>query len=324
LWLDLILFQREAKSKNNREALMFNFKRMLALGFTSLSLVVVGGLKNGSLASDEGILAKVGNSSLSASDVRVVMETDPQIKELIKQKPELKGQIERLVVDRWLNITLLYLNAKEKGLDKDPLIQKKLSEMEKYLLAEEVLQKELSGIKSTEEELKKFYEKNKELYTETEGLKLKHILIYVPEKADKQTREKALAKAKKVREELRKGAKFEELAKKYSDDTASREKGGDIGVLRKGMTVPEFEKKVFSLKEGSISEPIESPYGYHIVKIEKSVPPKVKSFEEVKDQVQNDYIKEKEREIISKLIEELRNKYKPQVFLEGGRGAKSK
>jgi peptidyl-prolyl cis-trans isomerase C len=146
----------------------------------------------------------------------------------------------------------------------------------------------------------------------------------VPEKADKQTREKALAKAKKVREELRKGAKFEELAKKYSDDTASREKGGDIGVLRKGMTVPEFEKKVFSLKEGSISEPIESPYGYHIVKIEKSVPPKVKSFEEVKDQVQNDYIKEKEREIISKLIEELRNKYKPQVFLEGGRGAKSK
>jgi peptidyl-prolyl cis-trans isomerase C len=303
---------------------MFNFKRMLALGFTSLSLVVVGGLKKGCLASDEGILAKVGNSSLSASDVRVVMETDPQIKELIKQKPELKGQIERLVVDRWLNITLLYLNAKEKGLDKDPLIQKKLSEMEKYLLAEEVLQKELSGIKSTEEELKKFYEKNKELYTETEGLKLKHILIYVPETADKQTREKALAKAKKIREELRKGAKFEELAKKYSDDTASREKGGDIGVLRKGMTVPEFEKKVFSLKEGSISEPIESPYGYHIVKVEKRILPKVKSFEEVKDQVQNDYIKEKEREIISKLIEELRNKYKPQVFLEGGRGAEPK
>ena len=238
---------------------MFNFKRMLALGFTSLSLVIVGGLKNGCLASDDGILAKIGNYTLLASDVRVIMETDPQIKELIRQKPELKGQIERLVVDRWLNITLLYLYAKEKGFDKDPLIQKKLSEMEKYLLAEEVLQKELSGIKPTEEELKKFYEKNKELYTEPEGLKLKHILIYVPEKADKQTREKALAKAKKIREELRKGAKFEELAKKYSDDTASREKGGDIGVLRKGMTVPEFEKKVFSLKEGvlaSLSSPL--------------------------------------------------------------------
>lgn len=303
---------------------MFNFKKKLALAFTSLSLVVVSSLKNGCLASDEGILAKVGNYTLSESDVRVVMETDPQIKELIKQKPELKEQIERLVVDRWLNITLLYLYAKEKELDKDPLVHKKLFEMEKYLLAEEVLQKELSNIKATEEELKKFYEKNKELYTEPEGLKLKHILIYVPETADKQTREKALAKAKKIREELRKGAKFEELAKKYSDDSASREKGGDIGVLRKGMTVPEFEKKVFSLKEGSISEPIASPYGYHIVKVEKRIPPKVKSFEEVKDQVQYDYIKEKEREIISKLIEELRNKYKPQVFLEGGRGAESK
>ncbi len=303
---------------------MVNLKKMLALGFTSLSLVMVGGLENGILASDGGILAKVGNYTLSANDVQVVMETDPQIKELIRQKPELRGQIERLVVERWLNITLLYLFAKEKGLDKDPFIQKKLSEMERYLLAEEVLQKQLSTVKPTEEELKKFYEKNMELYTEPEGLKLKHILIYVPEKADKQTKEKALAKAKKIREELRKGAKFEELAKRYSDDTASREKGGDIGVLRKGMTVPEFEQKVFSLKEGSISEPIESPYGYHVVKVEKRIPPKVKPFEELKDQVQNDYIKEKEREIISKLIEELRNKYQPQVFLEGGRGAELK
>jgi len=303
---------------------MFNFKKMLVLGFTSLSLVIVGSLNKGSLASDEGILAKVGNHTLSANDVRVVMETDPQIKELIRQKPELKGQIERLVVDRWLNITLLYIYAKEKGLDKDPLIEKKLSEMEKYLLAEEVLQRELSTVKPTEEELKKFYEKNKELYTEPEGLKLKHILVYVPEKADNQTKEKALARAKKIREELKRGAKFEELAKKYSDDTASREKGGDIGVLRKGMTVPEFEKKIFSLKEGSISDPIESPYGYHIVKVEKRIPPKLKSFEEVKEQVQDDYIKEKEREIISKLIEELRSKYQPKVFLEGGRGAEFK
>jgi hypothetical protein len=69
---------------------MFNFKKMFALGFTSLSLVVVGGLKNGCLATDERILAKVGNYTLSASDVHVIIKTDPQIKELIKQKPELE------------------------------------------------------------------------------------------------------------------------------------------------------------------------------------------------------------------------------------------
>jgi len=303
---------------------MFNLKRLFAVGFMSLSLLGVGGLKKDCFAVDEGILAKVGNYTLSKEDVKVVMETDPQIKELITQKPELRGQIEKLVVDRWVNITLLYVYAKEKGLDRDPLVLKKLSEMEKYILAEEVLQRELSTIKPTEEELKKFYDKNKELYTESEGLKLKHILIYVPEKADRQTREKALARAKKIREELRKGAKFEELAKKYSDDTASREKGGDIGIIRRGMTVPEFEKKVFELKEGSISEPIESPFGYHIVKLEKRVPPKVKTFEEVKEKVQNDYIKEKEKERLSKLIKGLRNRYQPQIYFEGGQGAQSK
>jgi len=97
---------------------MFNFKKMLALGFTSLSLVVVGGLKNGCLATDERILAKVGNYALLASDVRVIIKTDPQIKELIKQKPELEGQIERLIVESWLNITFFIFTLRRRSLTK--------------------------------------------------------------------------------------------------------------------------------------------------------------------------------------------------------------
>ncbi len=279
-------------------------------------MILWGGLGRIGLAyaSQGEVLAEILEQRLTSEDVQILLETDPQIKELIKQKPELKDQIKKLVIDRWLNITLLYLYGKEKGLDKEPAFRKKLTEVEKFMLAEEVLQRELSGLKPSEEELKKFYERNKEFYTQPEKIKVKHILIGVPEEADKTTREKAFTKAKKIRMEILRGAKFEEMAQKYSDDLNSKGKGGDLGIIQRGQTIPEFENKVFALKEGQISEPISSPYGYHIVKVEKKIPAKLKTYEEVKKQVEEDYLKEKEREVLSKLLESLKQKYQPKVY----------
>jgi len=300
---------------------MFKLKRAMGVGFVVLSLLVGSGPLIKLEASEDKPLAKVGDQVLTNEDVAIVVEADPQLRELLRQRPELMDQVKNLVVERWINLTLLYLYAKEKGLDRDPEVRKKLAEIEKYVLAEEVLQREFAGIKPTEEELKEFYQKNKELYREPEGVKVKHILIYVPEKADKKTRDEALAKAKKIRERIKRGERFEDLARKYSDDTASREKGGDLGVLRRGMTVPEFEDKVFALEEGKVSEPIASPYGYHIVKLEKRIPAKTKAFEEVKNQVADDYLKEKERERLSRLMSELKKKYQPEVYLRGEKDA---
>lgn len=113
------------------------------------------------------------------------------------------------------------------------------------ILAEEYLQKNISKINISEEEIKDYYEKNKAQYKEPEGVKLRHILIYVPKNADKKTEEKALNRAKQIRAQLLKGAKFEELAKIHSDDTASREKGGDLGILREGERPFLSLKKVF-------------------------------------------------------------------------------
>lgn len=281
--------------------------------FVALTLFLVN-LTSKSYA--EKVVAEVGPYKLSAQELEEIMKNDPQIKEILKAKPELKPQVERGIIERWLNISLLALGAKEETLKDDPKVRQRIEEAEKMILAEEYLQKELKGIQASEEELKAYYEKNKAQYKEAEGIKLKHILIYVPKEADNKTREKALTRAKQIRGQLAKGAKFEELAKIHSDDTASKEKGGDLGILRRGETLPEFEEKVFKLKVGEISEPIASPYGYHIVKVEKRIPEEILPFEKVKDQVKQDLLKEKEREVIGKALEKIKQKYPPKIYIE--------
>ncbi|GIV17700.1 MAG: peptidylprolyl isomerase [Armatimonadota bacterium] len=81
--------------------------------------------------------------------------------------------------------------------------------------------------------------------------------------------EEAKAKAQKVYEEIKAGKDFAEAAKEYSDDRSNKDKGGDLGAFARGMMVPEFEKAVFALKPGEISEPVKTPYGWHIIKVEK-------------------------------------------------------
>jgi len=272
----------------------------------------------------ERVIAEIGPYKLTEKELQKMMNDDPQVREILKANPQLKSQVERALIERWINISLLALSAQEAGLKEDPEVKVSLLEAEKRILAEALLQKRLSQLNVTEEELKSCYEKNKEKYKVPEGVKLRHILIYVPKEADEKTKEKALVKARQIRNQLLKGAKFEELAKIYSDDTASREKGGDLGILRKGETIPEFEKEVFKLKPGEISQPIKSVYGYHLVKVEKKLPEEILPFEKVKEEVKEDLRKEKERKEIEALLKELQQKYQPKIYLDTSSEGKDK
>jgi len=137
----------------------------------------------------------------------------------------------------------------------------------------------------TDDELKAVYQQNIQQYEVPNRVHAEHILFTTVGKTDaevaeiKKQAEDADAQAKK------KGANFEDLAKKYSEDPGSKAKGGDLGWIVQGQTVPEFEKAAFSLPKGDVSDLIKTQYGFHIIKILDKETAHTKPFEEVKDSI---------------------------------------
>ncbi len=137
-----------------------------------------------------------------------------------------------------------------------------------------------------EEELERYYRRNLDLFEIKEEVKAAHILIQVPEDADEETRAQRREFAGDLLKQLNEGADFATLAKANSDDSGTAENGGDLGRFGRGVMVSSFENAAFALRPGQLSEVVESPFGYHIIRVdeytEAGVKPLVDAIEEVK------------------------------------------
>ncbi len=143
----------------------------------------------------------------------------------------------------------------------------------------------------TPQEIEAYYDQHRDQYRVPEQVKVRHILIKTPlpgadGKVDQKGVDEARKKAEDVLQQLKAGGNFAELAKKYSEDTASAKDGGELGWIERGRTVPEFEKAAFSLPKGSTSELVESSYGFHIIEVEDKQDAHLKTLEEVKAQIE--------------------------------------
>lgn len=128
------------------------------------------------------------------------------------------------------------------------------------------LQKARENVEVSEQEIRRFYEQNKERFRVEDRVQVSHILLKTVDKTPPQVQELE-KKARELLEKARAGEDFAALAKQNSEDTATQAKGGDLGWVRRGQTVPEFEKAAFSLDPGKISDVIKTVYGFHILKV---------------------------------------------------------
>lgn len=150
------------------------------------------------------------------------------------------------------------------------------------LLMQKYHQEKVKEIEPKDEELKEYYEKNKEKF---QTVSAAHILV------------KTEDEAKQIKAELDSGADFAELAKTKSQDPGSGQQGGDLGSFTKGQMVKEFEDKAFSMKEGEISEPVKTQFGYHIIKLNKMQ----NDFESQKETIKAQLVQEKFTNYVKKL-----------------------
>ena len=169
-----------------------------------------------------------------------------------------------------------------------------------------------SGIQITHDDFQAYYDQHRDQYRVDQQAKVSHILIKTPlagpgGKVDEKGVADAQHRAEDLLKQLKAGAKFEDLAKKYSEDPGSAKEGGSLGWIGKGRTVPEFEKAAFSQPKGQIGDLVKSSYGFHIIRVDDRQDAHMKTPDEVKDQIEPLLKQQKAQQIAQRQAEALLN-----------------
>ncbi|WP_260631515.1 peptidylprolyl isomerase [Neobacillus niacini] len=174
-------------------------------------------------------------------------------------------------------------------------------ELKNYLTMRKLIEPQ---IEISDEEIKTYFDENKDSLGEAEQVKASHILV------------EDEAVAKEVKQKLTDGADFAELAKEYSTDEGSKENGGELGFFPRGTMVTEFDDAAFSLPINEISDPVKSDYGYHIIKVEEKKEAKEANFEDSKATIKETLIDQKLETEYSTWLEEMKKDYDIENSLE--------
>jgi peptidyl-prolyl cis-trans isomerase C len=163
-------------------------------------------------------------------------------------------------------------------------------------IAEAVLERELK-VNVTDADVKKFYDDNPSKFEQPEMVRASHILISTKDMSTgvESTDDQKKAKRKQIEDLLKRaraGEDFAKLAKEFSDDPGSKEKGGEYTFPR-GQMVPEFEAAAFSLKTNQVSDVVTTQFGYHIIKLNEKIPAKKVDYDKVSSDIK-DYLKQQQ------------------------------
>ena len=281
------------------------FKRkIISVTVVALSLAMLVGCQSKS-SKEEGVTPKKGGQTVAEVNGDIIT-TDDFKKEVENLPPYLRPMAEtpdgkKELLDTMIVREIIMQQAKKDGLDKSPEVAAKMEELRQRVIVEAFLKKKIEEQANiSDADLRKFYDENKDKFNTSEQVRASHILV------------KSEAEARDILAQIKKGGNFEELAKKYSIDSA-KSRGGDLGWFGKGSMIPDFEKVVFGMKVGDISEIVKTQYGYHIIKLTGKRPAGMRSFDEAKELIKQKLLPEKQQQIFAKLKEELKKNAKYSI-----------
>jgi peptidyl-prolyl cis-trans isomerase C len=184
------------------------------------------------------------------------------------------------------------------------------------LLVTKVLQAEVEPKLTVQDaEIGDYYAKNPDKFAGDEAVHASHILIRVPEKADAAAKTKARARAQGVLAKVKRGADFGKLATELSEDPISGARAGDVGFFTHGQMVPAFEAAAFAMQPGTISDIVESPFGFHIIKVIEKRPPRALPLEEVKGKIKEFLLQQQREQKTAVFIDQLNTKGKVEILI---------
>ena len=245
----------------------------------------------------EKVLAKVASSQITEADLEHMLKNlNPQIAANFQGEQGKQALLNELV-----NQKLFYLEAQEAALENDPKFQNEFEKLKENFMTQYSIQNLINSASVTHEELEEHYNSNKDSFISPEKVQASHIIVSSVEIANE------------VKSKLASGDTFETLAKEYSS-CPSKERGGDLGMFGQGQMVPEFEDAAFQMNVGEISEPVETQFGFHIIKVTDKQESGILSFEEVRSNLLRNMMADKQANLYQNHILELKNKFSVEIL----------
>ena len=236
------------------------------------------------MAQDDKVVATVGGKPITEADLKLAEgELDQQFARLT---PE---QRRAAALSAIIEIRIMADKATADGLDKDAEFQRRMAFLNQRALHAAVIEKDIAS-QITDEVVRSRYDTEIAAAKPANEVKARHILVKTKEEADA------------VIKQLDEGGDFEAIAKEKSTDAGSGANGGDLGYFGPGQMVPEFETAAFALDVGAYTkEPVQSQFGFHVIKVEDKRSQQPPAFDQVKEQVRSLVFRDKYLEMVKNL-----------------------
>ncbi len=214
------------------------------------------------------VVLTVGDEKITAAQWDQLVSALPAQYQKMAQGPQRRQIAEQIV-----QLKVLSKEAEARKLEDQPIVKQQLAFDRQNVLAGALYNDLVKNVAISDADYKAYFDAHK---SEFESAKARHILIrfkgsQVPLRPGTKelTEEESLAKAQDIKKQLTGGADFATLAKAESDDVGSGVKGGDLGTFKHGMMVPQFEEAAFALPVGQVSDPVRTPFGYHLIQVQE-------------------------------------------------------
>ncbi len=239
------------------------------------------------------ILATVAGEAITKEDLDAFLQKLPPNQKIYAENPQMRAYY----LDQLVSMRLYAALGKEMKLDETEGFRMIMEDVRRELLSQFAMKETLKGIVVTEEEAKEFYDRNPEQFVKGEMVQAKHILVETNEQCSS------------IAEEIKSGAKtFEEAAKAYST-CPSKDRGGDLGQFGKGQMVKEFEDAAFTAEPGVVVGPVQTQFGYHLIKVESHQEPETIAFADAKEQIEKTVLQQKQKAVYNRKLNELKETY---------------
>jgi len=289
---------------------MFSIGNRALAGFATATLCL--GLAACGSGGGGGSIAAVNGQKISKADFDKKLEAGPAGKSTLTQLVQ-QALVDQYATDNKITVSDDEINKRENDIKaKYPagqfdqiLKQQGLTEPDvRTILRQQIVIEKAVGkdVKVSDADIKAYFDKNHATLDKPEQVRARHILV-----ADAKT-------AADIETKLKGGAKFEDLAKQYSTDPSSKDKGGELGFFGKGQMVPAFQDVAFSAPVGKISAPVRSPFGFHIIQVEEKKAAVKATFANTHNQISDQLKQQQNAQQFPIFLQGLRAKAKIEVY----------